>query len=50
MTHVHNISNKPILSHDRMGLMETEKAVAVLGLDFSKDFDTHSQIYHKKDN
>lgn len=47
---MHNISNKPISFHDRMGLMENEKAVAVLHLDFSKGFDAHSQIYHKQDN
>lgn len=33
-----------------MSLMESEKAVAVLGLDFSNYSDTCSQIYHKQDN
>lgn len=30
-----------------MGLVENEKAVAVLGLNFSKGFDTTSQSSHK---
>lgn len=47
MTHIHNISNKPILFHEGMGLTENEKAVAVLGLDFSNGFDTASQSSHK---